>query len=117
MFLSVIIDYFNETRENSQNFVEAMETQCLVCGIAREKIEKINPNDKHSFNKHISYSHNVFNYIYYLMYLQILSDRDVIIDDGVWNLHLIKNLSYLPKNEFFKNLEKQRWEALKKINK
>ena len=117
MFLSVIIDYFNETRENSQNFVEAMETQCLVCGIDREKIEKINPNDKHSFNKHISYSHNVFNYIYYLMYLQILADRDVIIDDGVWNLHLIKNLSYLPKNEFFKNLEKQRWEALKKINK
>jgi len=38
------------------------------------------------------------------MYLQSIDDKDVIIDEGVWNLHLDKNLSYLPKNEFFKNI-------------
>ena len=112
MFLSIIIDYFNETRENTENFEENLETQCIVCGIDREKIEKINPNDKDSFNKHIKYYHNVFNYIYYLMYLQSSSSRDVIIDNHVWNLHLIKNLSYLPKNICFKQLEKRCWKKL-----
>ena len=110
MFLSVIIDYFNETRENSETFNETMETECIVCGIDREKIEKINPNDKIAFDKHITNCHNVFNYLYYLMYLQSIDDKDAIIDEGVWNLHLDKNLSYLPKNEFFKNLERKRWE-------
>ena len=112
MFLSIIIDYFNETRENTENFEENLETQCIVCGIDREKIEKINPNDKDSFNKHIKYYHNVFNYIYYLMYLQSSSSRDVIIDNNIWNLHLIKNLSYLPKNICFKQLEKRCWKKL-----
>ena len=112
MFLSIIIDYFNETRENTENFEENLETQCIVCGIDREKIEKINPNDKDSFNKHIKYYHNVFNYIYYLMYLQSSSSRDAIIDNNVWNLHLIKNLSYLPKNICFKQLEKKCWKKL-----
>ena len=117
MFLSVIIDYFNETRENSETFNETMETECIVCGIDREKIEKINPNDKIAFDKHITNCHNVFNYLYYLMYLQSIDDKDVIIDEGVWNLHLDKNLSYLPKNEFFKNLEKKRWEKYNLKNK
>jgi hypothetical protein len=107
MFLSVIIDYFNETREKSETFNDDMESKCLVCGIDREKIEKTEPNDKNAFDNHITNSHNVFNYIYYLMYLQSIDDKDIIIDDGVWNLHLKKNLSYLPKNEFFKNLERK----------
>ena len=117
MFLSVIIDYFNETRENSETFNETMETECIVCGIDREKIEKINPNDKIAFDKHITNCHNVFNYLYYLMYLQSIDDKDVIIDEGVWNLHLDKNLSYLPKNEFFKNQKKKRWEKYNLKNK
>ena len=109
MFLSIIIDYFNETRENNEDFENELETTCIVCGTDREKIEKINSNDKDAFNKHITYSHNVFNYIYYLMYLQSSSMRDVIIDESVWNLHLIKNLSYLPKNISFNQLEKRCW--------
>ena len=112
MFLSIIIDYFNETRENSEDFVNELETTCIVCGYDREKIEKINTNDKNAFDKHITYNHNVFNYIYYLMYLQSSSMRDVIIDESVWSLHLVKNLSYLPKNTCFKELEKKRLEEI-----
>ena len=46
------------------------------------------------------------------MYLQSSSMRDVIIDDSVWNLHLVKNLSYLPKNTCFKQLEKKMLEEI-----
>ncbi len=116
MFLSIIIDYFNETRESNEAFENSLETQCIVCGIDREKIEKVNTNDKNAFDKHITYYHNVFNYIYYLMYLQSSYSRDVIIDDSVWNLHLVKNLSYLPKNICFKQLEKRCWKKINQIN-
>ena len=66
MFLSIIIDYFNKTREKFEHFEDNLETQCIVFCIEKEKIEKINTNDKNAFDKHIQYYHNVFNYIYYL---------------------------------------------------
>ena len=112
MFLSTIIDYFNETRENTEDFKEGLETQCSVCGMEREKIEKINSNEKNAFDKHIDYYHNAFNYIYYLMYLQSISFRDTIIEKTIWNLHLKKDLSYLPKNVCFKIFEKKCWKKL-----
>ena len=67
MFLSIIIDYFNKTREKFEHFEDNLETQCIVFCIEKEKIEKINTNDKNAFDKHIQYYHNVFNYIYYLL--------------------------------------------------
>ena len=112
LFLSTIIDYFNETRENDENFKEGLETNCSVCGMEREDIEKIYNNNKNSFEKHITYFHNAFNYIYYLMYLQSTSFKDAVIENGVWNLHLDKNLSYLPKNICFKQFEKKCWKKL-----
>ena len=112
LFLSTIIDYFNETRENDENFKEGLETNCSVCGMEREDIEKIYNNNKNSFEKHITYFHNAFNYIYYLMYLQSTSFKDAVIENGVWNLHLNKNLSYLPKNICFKQFEKKCWKKL-----
>ena len=114
MFLSTIIDYFNETRENSENFKEGLETQCTVCCMEREKIEKIYSNDKNAFDNHINYYHNAFNYIYYLMYLQLCSSRDGIIENTIWNLYLKKDLSYLPKNICFKQFEKKSWKKLNK---
>ena len=117
LFLSTIIDYFNETRENNENFKEGLETNCTVCGMEREKIEKIYSNNKNAFEKHITYFHNSFNYIYYLMYIQSSSFRDAVIENGVWSLHLNKNLSYLPKNSCFKQYEKKCWKILDKKKK
>ena len=112
LFLSTIIDHFNETRENNENFKEGLETNCSVCGMEREKIEKIHSNNKNAFEKHITYFHNAFNYIYYLMYLQSTNFKDSVIENGVWSLHLNKNLSYLPKNKCFKEFEKNCWKIL-----
>ena len=44
------------------------------------------------------------------MFLQSSSFKDTVIEDGVWSLHLNKNLSYLPKNKCFKQFEKKSWE-------
>ena len=112
LFLSTIIDHFNETRENNENFKEGLETNCTVCGMEREKIEKIYNNNKNAFERHITYFHNTFNYIYYLMYLKSSSFKDTVIENGVWSLHLSKNLSYLPKNKCFKQFEIKSWKKL-----
>ena len=112
MFLSTIIDYFNDIRENTEKFKEGLETQCTVCFMKREKIEKLYSHDKNAFDNHINLYHNTFNYIYYLMYLQSSSIKDIIIERTIWDLHLKKDLSFLPKNTCFKKLEKNCWEKL-----
>ena len=105
IFLSTIIDYFNDTREKSRKFQEGLETKCTVCFMEREKIEKLYGNDKNAFDKHINYYHNAFNYIYYLMYLESAWYLDDIIEKNVWNIHLNKKLSFLPKKKCLKQLE------------
>ena len=112
IFTSIIIDYFNDARENTEKFENNLETQCIICNMEREKIEKINSNDKDAFLKHTSLYHNAFNYIFYLMYLNSSSYRDVIIENNVWELYLNKNYSFMPKNICFKLLEKRRWNKL-----
>jgi hypothetical protein len=112
MFLSTIIDYFNDTREKTQDFQEGLETQCIVCFMEREKVEKLNGNEKNAFAKHINYYHNAFNYVYYLMYLQTSSYKDSIIEKVIWKLHLKKDFTYLPKNACFKQFEEICWKKL-----
>lgn len=112
MFLSTIIDYFNETRENTEDFQKGLETKCIVCGMEREKIEKIYSHDKNAFDNHVNYYHNAFNYVYYLMFLQSSAQKDPIIEKNIWDIHLKKDLSYLPKNECFKENEEESWRKL-----
>ena len=112
MFLSTIIDYFNETRENTEDFQRGLETKCIVCGMEREKIEKLYSHDKNAFDNHINIYHNAFNYIYYLMYLQSSAKKDPIIEKNIWDIHLKKDLSYLPKKVCFKQNEDRSWKKL-----
>ena len=112
MFLSTIIDYFNETRENTEDFQRGLETKCIVCGLEREKIEKLYSHDKNAFDNHINIYHNAFNYIYYLMYLQSSAKKDPIIEKNIWDIHLKKDLSYLPKKVCFKQNEDRIWKKL-----
>ena len=112
MFLSTIIDYFNETRENTEDFQRGLETKCIVCGMEREKIEKLYSHDKNAFDNHTNIYHNAFNYIYYLMYLQSSAKKDPIIEKSIWDIHLKKDLSYLPKKVCFKQNEDRSWKKL-----
>ena len=107
IFISIIIDYFMDTRNNREDFNKKSKTECLICGLKREKIEKIYINIKDGFNKHIVYCHHIKNYINYLFYVQSLSYRDPIIEEGIWNYHLDNNNIYLPKKTCFQMEEKK----------
>ena len=113
IFTSIIIDYFMETRKNIEDFSKKSNTECLICGLKRELLEKLYSNVKDSFNKHTVYCHHIKNYINYLFYVQSLYYRDPIIEDVIWSYHLENNNIYLPKDTCFQ-LEERRIE--KKIN-
>ena len=115
IFFTIIIDYFSQSKEKTEEFTELSEIECLICGLEREDLEKIYSNSKSSFELHINHAHNLIDYISYLVYLQRLSFKDPIIEERIWKLHLSNNLSYLPKEVCFKQKEKEMFqEYLKK---
>ena len=117
IFTSIIIDYFMTTRSYRNNFSKKSKSMCLICEIGREQLEKIYYNLKDAFKKHTYYCHHIRNYINYLIYVQCLSYRDPIIEEGIWNYHLERKTSYLPKNTCFNLNERNILEKFKNKNK
>ena len=105
IFTSIIIDYFMDNRKNREDFIKKSKTECLICGLKREKLEKIYSNIKDGFNKHRVYCHHIMNYINYLFYVQSLSYKDPIIEEGIWRYHLDNNNIYLPIKTCFQRKE------------
>ena len=116
MFTSIIFDYFMNTRKNKESYTKKSKTECLICGLKRENLEKIYLNAKDAFQKHTYHCHNIRNYINYLFYIQSLSYRDPIIEENVWNYHLENQNSYLPDKTCFQLKEKKILEAIKAKN-
>ena len=114
IFFMIIIDYFSQSKEKTEEFTELSETKCLICELEREDLEKIYSNSKSAFELHINHAHSLIDYISYLVYLQTLSFKDPIIESRIWKLHLSNNLNYLPKGVCFKQKEKEMLEYLKK---
>ena len=107
IFFMIIIDYFSQSKEKTEEFTELSETKCLVCELEREDLEKIYSNSKSAFELHVNHAHSLIDYISYLVYLQTLNFRDPIIEERIWKLHLSNNLNYLPKGVCFKQKEKE----------
>ena len=49
-----------------------MKNTCFICGIDRGEFEKYNV----SFEDHIKYEHNHWNYVYYIIYLRAKNSLD-----------------------------------------
>ena len=113
MFTSIIFDYFMRKRKNKEYFTKKSKTECIICGLERENLEKIYLNAKDAFQKHTYHCHNIRNYINYLFYIQSLSYMDPIIEENVWNYHLDNKNSYLPDKTCFQLKEKNIFEAIK----
>ena len=92
---------------NKEYFTKKSKTECLIYRLEREKLEKIYLNSKDAFKKHTYNCHNIRNYINYLFYVQSLSYRDPIIEEGLWNYHLDNKNSYLPDKTCFQLKEKK----------
>ena len=54
-------DEFNEREDDELNF-------CYICGLYRRDLSKL--GKKSDFKEHITKKHNIWNYLYYIAYIE-----------------------------------------------
>ena len=102
MFLSIIKDFFSRKREEHEKFEEYTKKNCLLCGIGREKIERLYMSHKDAFDIHIKRDHNINDVICYLNYLELknFNELDKNTESEVLKMHKEKKYSYIPKKMY-----------------
>eukprot|EP01017_Pseudomicrothorax_dubius_P028271 TRINITY_DN3350_c0_g4_i2.p1 TRINITY_DN3350_c0_g4~~TRINITY_DN3350_c0_g4_i2.p1 ORF type:complete len:309 (+),score=78.70 TRINITY_DN3350_c0_g4_i2:147-1073(+) len=73
MIYGIIIDAFGEMREEKEKKEHSAKNICLLCSLERWEFKKRGK----SFDKHIKYDHNIWNYVYYIYDLSKKSRRDL----------------------------------------
>eukprot|EP00347_Sterkiella_histriomuscorum_P006717 403351704 len=82
----IIIDTFGALREEHNKITDSIENKCMICGKNRDQIEKEfqdmianeenqsssnnKENEEKAFDIHKKYSHNIYDYIFFLAYLK-----------------------------------------------
>lgn len=69
MIQGIIIDTFGSLRENLAEKLKDQQYTCFVCGFDMEKLDKSSDSDK-GFDFHIKYEHHMWNYVFYVAYLE-----------------------------------------------
>lgn len=62
----IIVDTFGDMRDEQFRRAEVVENTCLICLNTKKDIQE----SKTEFEDHITYEHNIWNYVYFLNYLQ-----------------------------------------------
>lgn len=72
-----------------------MKNKCFICNIHRDDFEKYNV----SFDNHIKYEHNLWNYVYFIIYLNAKNPLDYNGTESYIAEKLEKeDLTWLPLN-------------------
>uniref|UniRef100_A0A7S3GF30 Ion transport domain-containing protein n=1 Tax=Palpitomonas bilix TaxID=652834 RepID=A0A7S3GF30_9EUKA len=68
----IIIDSFAAQRESKQEIEDNQNNTCFICGKTRDVIDR----HGNGFQRHIQQDHNMWNYVYFHMYLEEKSPTD-----------------------------------------
>lgn len=74
----ITVDTFSELRVKKNERLEETETVCFICGIEQLTFDRY--DSSHGFFKHIRTEHNMWNYLYFFIYLW---EQDKDDDDGM----------------------------------
>jgi hypothetical protein len=69
MVAGIIIDNFAKLRKEEMDMIKDMNTICTICGLKKDDIEKVYDKYGRSYEDHMQKDHNIFNYIFYIIYL------------------------------------------------
>jgi hypothetical protein len=69
IIFGIIIDTFGSLRDDKNQMYEDMKNKCFICGIDRPTFDK----EADGFENHIERDHQLWNYLFYIYYLQNLS--------------------------------------------
>jgi len=65
----IIIDTFAVLRQEMERKKDDIENYCFICGISRQILDK-KTEERRGFPYHINLEHNLWNYIFYILYLK-----------------------------------------------
>ena len=100
MVAGIIIDNFAKLRNQEIVMLNDMNNICTVCSLKRDEIEKIYEKYSKSYNEHVKLDHNLFNYIFYMIYLYNkdkteFSGMESYVNDLVFNQ---RDITWFPIN-------------------
>ena len=65
LIFGIIIDAFAAMRDQRSEIEKEVHEKCYICGLGAQEFE----SRKQSFENHIQREHNVYSYIYYIIYV------------------------------------------------
>lgn len=95
----LIIDAFGELRGQLLAVAEDMESNCFICGIGKDSLDKI----PRGFETHVQKEHNLANYMFFLMHLINKPNTDYTGQETyVWELYERRCWNFFPVGECFR---------------
>jgi len=95
LIFGMIIDAFGDLRDQKTSNDEDEKNVCFICGIDRSEFER-----HVNFDQHTQEEHNIWSYVFYLVYLidkQRVSKTEMTdIENAVLERYLIKNYEWVP---------------------
>ena len=99
VFLGIIIDTFGQLRNAQDKNEEDKKNICFICQLSNDECMTENID----FGKHIIEEHNLWNYIYFLAYLNLSNPNNFNrVENSVWEKLEKQDYSWIPihsKNE------------------
>lgn len=78
MINGIIVSTFSALRQESEKQQEDVKNRCYICSIQKKEFE----SRKMSFERHIRMEHNVKDYINFIMFLKLTSNKDLDANQG-----------------------------------
>ncbi|KAG8232312.1 hypothetical protein J437_LFUL009411 [Ladona fulva] len=95
----LIIDAFGELRDQLESVKEDMESNCFICGIGKDYLDKV----PHGFDTHVQQEHNLANYMFFLMHLINKPDTEYTGQETyVWNMYQQRCWDFFPVGDCFR---------------
>jgi len=89
----IIIDTFADMRQSKNEIEENTRNVCFICSLPREVFER----HRIVFTNHLKRDHNLWNYIFYRMYLDRKEDSELNgMEAYLKDLMRIQSISYFP---------------------
>ena len=93
IFLSMILDSFNELRKKQDNKEKDRKSKCFICNIEKAECEKKNID----FTEHCKKDHNLWDYANYMIILRMAEFHDInMVNSKCKKMILEKQIKWLP---------------------
>ena len=100
LVFGIVLRSFDKLQHINYKYQIDKTHHCFICNSKKENLEKIRIN----FDEHINMTHNVWNYIEYLIKIKIKDETDVNpMNNYIFNKINKKDISFFPTYKYYEN--------------